>query len=916
MAKKLLEMGATSTIHFDDYVKVYLDKNPHALRATHEANMRVFRNSCPQHIIAAAAHDLPKLVRELAEAGADVNELTTSAYEIVENPSRGRYSPGHSLLDIVERKIEQLNKFSADEDGEAEMENIKPETLKEESHYLEGLEPGTYKYWTAQQRYKFAKAANQALASLSNRPDAGSDDRYIPSEEAKAAKAAAVHALLEEFRELKTFLVEKGAKTFKELHNLETSNENDNNRYNQYRRGMDSSYEEYTTKFNFTRPTLSETDKEGYFRLFEAVWRNDEADVKALTLQEWKSEDGKMNPPLQVAVKDSIVSSASSSYYWQTPPPKKQYTFGGLSPFSLAVLKGHRKLAKAIVEIALAQYEPEDALKADKANKWRLLVDHDSDCGYDSDGSDACEEFVHFESVIVNDVYTIDNIAAVSKVVKCNIKPLDMIQWSCNAPWFTAGYDKKLAELVELVSGPDYHKTVATSPSPVTNGLEQLQTSTLLQYVVDTDDISLLRFLYEIAETSAGDRDDSEASPVARLTEGLFDQAIEQGRTTLLAEMIRTTGVPLNVLVQTTGVVVPERKPKYYQGLNVGGKKNKAWADAANPNSGFAYTQDLSRESPPLLKAAKAGSLTSIQWFLTELPALEYMKFAETHKNDKRVKALSEGKEGFKSAITKWLNTRADLVLHCAVLAPASDESLPNLLETLKYLLEIRPELLEKRSLGGLTPLHVACKTARPEIIKLLLDSGADARKKDGHGKNMMHYIIAKHHGHGDGSCLKTRIDIFNPRHVEEMLLEADRDGCLPRQFHGMDRPELELVTEFCSGKDLRIMSPQGEYPLHLAVKNADLGLAKHVLEHVPQQVGWENATGITPLEMVEMKIKTKIAREPHSLNPHTATTIMKISRRLSKRTSRILSPLRRLWRSGRRIRSCRRASEFSRYTI
>ena len=866
MAKKLLDMGAASTIPFDDYIKAYMEKYTHAFGSNHDQNMRLFQNSCPQPVISAAAHDMPHIVRELVEAGSDVNELTTKAHMIIESPHRATYDQGHSLLDIVNRKIEQLKECGNSEKDRKEREEkapVKPENLKDESYYLKGLEPGTYKYWVAQHRYKFAKAANQRLWDVYNRkPEDDKSGQYVLSEEAKAAKQAAADALCAEFEELQQFLLAKGSKTFGEMH-PKLPEQDKRNRYGNYRQTRDDDYEEYITKFNFTRPTLCDNDKEGYFRLYEAVWKNDEAEVKALTLQEWKSEDGKMNAPLQVAVKDAIHEQyIPYDYYGKAPPPKKQWSFNGSSPFGLALLKENRKLAKVIVEIALAQYAPEDKGKKDKRNRWRLHIEEDCDGGHDSDGSDKSNQFVHFESEIVDDVYTIDNIAAIARAVKSTTTPLEMIQWNFNDPWFADNWETKLADKVTDMKDQNVTKVCIEH-------LKDMVSTTLNNYIIEQDDVSLLRFLYEIAETTVGQLDDSDiatASPASKLTEGLFTSAIKSGKTSLVAELIRTIGVPLSDLVKTSGVVISEEKPKYYQGLNIGGKKNKDWADAANPNGGSGYSRDLSKDSPPLLKAAKFGSLESIQWFLTDLPALEYLKFAESHPGDKRVRALSDSKGGFKAAIEKWLNTRADLVLHCALLAPFDDKDIPKLKAVLKYLLDARPELLEKRSLGGLTPLLLAAKCERPEIIKLLLEAGADPRKKDGTGRNVAHYIIQGHRGHGDGSCIKDRLDCFRRSDIEGMLLEADNDGNLPRGWYGFNLPEQKTVTEYQS-RDLSMMSPLGEYPLHQAVKFANLSVAKLIVGYTPMQVGWENATGITPLEMAEMKVKTKIARESKDIS-------------------------------------------------
>jgi hypothetical protein len=61
---------------------------------------------------------------------------------------------------------------------------------------------------------------------------------------------------------------------------------------------------------------------------------------------------------------------------------------------------------------------------------------------------------------------------------------------------------------------------------------------------------------------------------------------------------IRLTGVgiPLNELIKTSGVEL-KTKPRYYQGLSVGGKKRADWAQAPGEN-----IQVVEESSPPLLQ--------------------------------------------------------------------------------------------------------------------------------------------------------------------------------------------------------------------------------------------------------------------------------------------------------------------------
>jgi hypothetical protein len=92
-------------------------------------------------------------------------------------------------------------------------------------------------------------------------------------------------------------------------------------------------------------------------------------------------------------------------------------------------------------------------------------------------------------------------------------------------------------------------------------------------------------------------------------------------------------------------------KPRYYQGLSVGGKKRADWAQAPGQN---IYV--VEEKIPPLLQAAHAGSLDSVEWLMSDAPMRRYKEFAESNKHDKRIKTLEQSGKGFYKTISEWLN--------------------------------------------------------------------------------------------------------------------------------------------------------------------------------------------------------------------------------------------------------------------
>jgi hypothetical protein len=62
---------------------------------------------------------------------------------------------------------------------------------------------------------------------------------------------------------------------------------------------------------------------------------------------------------------------------------------------------------------------------------------------------------------------------------------------------------------------------------------------------------------------------------------------------------------------------------------------------------------------PPLLRAAKLGSLDAVEWFMSDAPLRRYKEFAETNKDDKRIKTLKEAGKGFDNTISTWMDSKS-----------------------------------------------------------------------------------------------------------------------------------------------------------------------------------------------------------------------------------------------------------------
>lgn len=242
-------------------------------------------------------------------------------------------------------------------------------------------------------------------------------------------------------------------------------------------------------------------------------------------MQAWgKDQD---EPPLKISVSDNEENT----------------------PFSLAFLRGHYDVAAAILEIVLAQYSPEerDATRY-KLDNGDAESDEDETCESDADTDDEPK----IVTEIVGKKFTIENIGQVSMQVKSTVKPLEVLT--------------SRAQTFQMENG---RASTATSRQ------------TLFNFVLDLDDQAGLKALIDMGThfagqklVSGGQEEEEDIGGRFSFPEDDFMKAVRDGKTAALAQIISRTGagIPLDDLVKKSGVEM-KRKPKFYQGLTVYGKK-------------------------------------------------------------------------------------------------------------------------------------------------------------------------------------------------------------------------------------------------------------------------------------------------------------------------------------------------------
>ncbi|TVY32755.1 Uncharacterized protein LOCC1_G008587 [Lachnellula occidentalis] len=807
MVEKLLDLGANPSISFEVWIKTYLAKNEWARNQSSESNMNSFRTSISQPIVTAADMEMGKTVMSLLRHGADPATLQQSSWHRVQYPNRTHYDAGKSLLDIIQNKLTALRNYK-------EPDNIpkEPQTLQSEEYYTRGLTEGTYRHWSATRDFQQIKRSNQRQWSTYQ------DALSTKSENGASEKRAAIAELIQELEVTERSLLDAGAKRFDEMY-PEIPKPQKNHYSSQH---LEHKSEPYNTKYTIRVPDLTDTKRDGYFKIFEAAWSNDLETIKAMTLAPWaRGKEELSNPPLKIAVQDG----------------------NGFSPFSIAVKRGHRELARKIVEICITQYYEDD--NKTYRERWNLRTD-------DSDGeeSDDDNDLPPIFSELTSDKFTVDNLGEVSNVVKSNVLPLTMIEWKCPSKRFADNY-----------SGHESHWNLLTD-------------------AVDSDDMDLLQFMLDLgAEQQALRAEEPEDRKAYTVDMDVFQQAIQRGRTAMLAEMIKATGVgiPLNDLIRKSGVEIKD-KPKYYQGLSVGGKKRADWAQA--PGGDVAVVEN---KIPPLLLAAHTGSIESVEWFMSDAPMRRYKEFAEKNEKDKRIKTLADSDKGFGKTIGKWLDTKSELTLHCAILWAPGAELADTYLALIKHLVSVVPETLEQKSSEGWTPLHLAVCQYQEKVVSYLISIGANQRSRDRTGRNMIHSMVRPSvyfNFEKAEETLPKLLELFDKDAVKDMFLERcnHSPGALTPLAYWMDKvgsgcswaPDfIAILAKYSSGEDLEMINGEGDLPLHVAIKRGWSATTSYLLSLNSSLLYRENSTGRTPLEMSRDKWIASCAENPPSITTY-----------------------------------------------
>ncbi|CAG8242404.1 unnamed protein product [Penicillium salamii] len=656
------------------------------------------------------------------------------------------------------------------------------------------------------------------------------------------AKREAIANMIRDYQHFETELRAKGAKTWRELH-PDLPYEED--RVHPEKKYPEPVQKKFKLEFHFSEPGLNDVRRDGYIRLFEAAWINDLETIKSLTLGMWGPAADQR--PLELAVTGNL----------------------SVSCLTISILRGHLDLAKSILEIIGQQYKPKESRGQ---VRFEIATDESSDDDDDDDNLNIIGD-------TVDETFTHENVGEVTTHVESEMTPLMALQATFKASPFLEQYRLK--------------NHVESTPN---GGRALVSVNSLIRYSIYTNDLAMVNWLLETGQKLASE------DPLEHkywIEDDDLKLAISLGRTEFLAKLIQHSGVglPLAKLSADSGVETT-KEPRYYQGLSIRGAKRSDWA-----NAGRNETIKPLGLPTPLLISAFQGNIASTEFFLGTAPGRYYLEYVNSHPERKDIKRIARSKLGLEGSVLNWLQTRNNLVLHCAVMAKPCEESE----RLVQYIVDHHPECLEVQSESGRTPLALAFSLRRVKFARILIAAGANQATRDSEANNLLHMLIQSD---GTGICenyntFNKLVGMLDDSLIPTMLSQrAGEDARTPftHWLHNVsDLPSyasvydvngekrmtknqikttmtnaiLDLATP-TNQKHLEVFDGAGNTPAHLAVKNNHPKILNLLLERRPDLLYRENSTGTTPLEMaVAAWVNNTTSRLPGRSNPPDSDNII-----------------------------------------
>ncbi|KAJ3554073.1 hypothetical protein NM688_g3295 [Phlebia brevispora] len=528
-----------------------------------------------------------------------------------------------------------------------------------------------------------------------------------------------------------------------------------------------------------------------YNELFAACWDGDNSKIQRLCLPQaaQKTHD----TPIQIAVR------------WG------DYR-GGYTPMHAALMRRHWNTARLILAIAVSQFSPEEP-PAQPFTTKDLALDEDSDSDNDSEDEE-------MEDVPEKETVDFIDIAKRPSTVHSQANPVDML----------------------IVYGYYLAKDEKT-----------YRYDTLLNQVVANDDFEAFVQILDLYRY-AGDALGMTESQI--LAGNTFPGLFQYDRPAMLDEFIRRTGFGISLEVDSKDQDEEQpdstsRKPKYYLGLNVHGKKRKDLASKGDPNAPHSMTP--TGELPILWKAARAGLLEVIKYLASDRPLMAYKFYASSH-SDKQAKLLNQIPD-LASVLPAKLGWTTNVLNESALTAGI----VANRKEVIETLYALRPKdvdswvHLRHKTLNFNNLLAAVRWGCDPWIFDFLLGKKVSPMEADHRGYNICH-LLCSYSGENYTKLFKHVLHQL-PTDVTEYLLrqQTKKKGFTPLHIAVKDnRLDYVRLLVGTSAAQYLQRNASGNTPLHLAVKRGFPEMTQVIASAGPAEaLTLEDGVGSTALETV-----------------------------------------------------------------
>lgn len=207
IARQLLNAGALPQIDFPAWLKSAKWRPLATFRWGIEKNQQLFEITTDQPLIVALRSRDPSITLELLNRGADPNTLTADAYRIL-HEKHGYEEYKKAALDIVREDLATLRNYSSETVATKE-----PKLPAGFDNALRAYKPGTWQHWVVANDIEDTK--NRHYEEMEKYEKAR---LRIESVQGLAEKKAKIYKTVAALEEIELALLEKGAKTFEEMH--------------------------------------------------------------------------------------------------------------------------------------------------------------------------------------------------------------------------------------------------------------------------------------------------------------------------------------------------------------------------------------------------------------------------------------------------------------------------------------------------------------------------------------------------------------------------------------------------------------------------------------------------------------------------------------------------------------------------